>query len=128
MSIDYYSCENCGTTFPDCGDYVNCECGKRWCSDKCADEDGYENARCKLEVETEDGYTNDCLEGFQKCIRRHETDAEGEVECYGCENYQETSCSYCRHEEYDDYDLLVKAMELLKCDRQFLIDKINESK
>ena len=40
MSIDYYSCNNCGETFPDCGDYVSCEgCGTKWCCDECAEEE-----------------------------------------------------------------------------------------
>ena len=42
MGVDYEVCENCQDTFPDCGDYVMCGCGKRWCSDSCAEADGYE--------------------------------------------------------------------------------------
>lgn len=42
MGVDWYSCKNCSDTFPDCGDYVWCECGEHWCSDKCAKADGYE--------------------------------------------------------------------------------------
>lgn len=43
MGVDYEVCNNCSDTYPDCGYYVMCECGKRWCSDDCADADGYEN-------------------------------------------------------------------------------------
>ena len=43
MGIDYYSCEHCGESFPDCGEYVSCndDCGMMWCDDECAKEDGY---------------------------------------------------------------------------------------
>lgn len=27
MGVDYYTCENCGETFPDCGTYAKCEHG-----------------------------------------------------------------------------------------------------
>lgn len=42
MGIDYYSCNYCGKTFPDCGHYVYCndDCGRHWCSDSCASEEG----------------------------------------------------------------------------------------
>lgn len=42
MGVDWYSCEKCGDTFPDCGDYVRCDsCGRHWCSDECAEAEGY---------------------------------------------------------------------------------------
>ena len=34
MGVEFYTCENRGTTFPDCGEYVSCEtCGTKWCCD-----------------------------------------------------------------------------------------------
>lgn len=27
MGVDYYACEHCGETFPDCGEYMRCERG-----------------------------------------------------------------------------------------------------
>jgi len=41
MSVDWYACERCGETFPDCGDYVRCACCMKWCSDECAEKDGF---------------------------------------------------------------------------------------
>lgn len=43
MGVDWYPCEHCGETFPDCGSYVYCndDCYKRWCSDECAEADGF---------------------------------------------------------------------------------------
>ena len=43
MSVDWYPCDVCGKTFPDCGDYVHCndKCYHRWCSDECAEKDGF---------------------------------------------------------------------------------------
>lgn len=27
MGVDYYACDHCGETFPDCGTYIHCEHG-----------------------------------------------------------------------------------------------------
>lgn len=56
MGVDFYACRCCGTTFPDCGDYVSCECGEHWCSDDCAEADGYR------EVEITEGEYEGCTE------------------------------------------------------------------
>lgn len=29
MGVDFYACEHCGDTFPDCGTYIHCEHGHR---------------------------------------------------------------------------------------------------
>jgi len=43
MGVDWLACNYCGETFPDCGHFVRCEeCGATWCSDECANEEGYE--------------------------------------------------------------------------------------
>ncbi len=47
MGVDFLTCDNCQRNFPDCGYYVHCnyeKCGKTWCSDKCAAEDGRINS------------------------------------------------------------------------------------
>lgn len=36
MGVDFYTCAICKYNFPDCGDFVRCECGKVFCSDECA--------------------------------------------------------------------------------------------
>lgn len=43
MGVDYYPCQRCGETFPNCGWYIRCndECGMVWCSDRCAEKDGF---------------------------------------------------------------------------------------
>ena len=41
MGVDWMACDTCGETFPDCGDYVYCNCGRNWCSYECANEDGF---------------------------------------------------------------------------------------
>ena len=41
MGVDFYACDECGETFPDCGDYVWCDCGHHWCSDEGAENDGF---------------------------------------------------------------------------------------
>jgi hypothetical protein len=41
MGVDYKVCKFCEDTFPDCGKFVSCECGEKWCSDSCAEADGF---------------------------------------------------------------------------------------
>jgi hypothetical protein len=108
MSVDYLVCKHCGDTFCDCGDFVSCECGEDWCSDECAETDGYKRESCKS------GYDID--------------DKECEKSCYGCENYLESSCNFCRKEDFEDDKLLEFTLKLLKTDRQSLINLYKESK
>lgn len=36
MGVDYYACEKCNKTYPDCGNYFVCRgCDSNFCSDKC---------------------------------------------------------------------------------------------
>lgn len=36
MGVDYYSCQNCQETYPDCGDYFTCTgCESNFCSTQC---------------------------------------------------------------------------------------------
>lgn len=76
MGVDFFSCDYCGESICDCGDYVKCndDCYRRWCDLKCAKADGYRSDNC----EEED--TDEC-------------------------EYQGESCSYCRREEAEDSDL-----------------------
>ena len=33
MSVDYFSCDHCGVSVCDCGDYATCEgCGREYCT------------------------------------------------------------------------------------------------
>lgn len=48
MGVEYYTCNYCGETFSDCGDFVGCECGTKWCDDECAEADGYISEHCSL--------------------------------------------------------------------------------
>lgn len=66
MGVDFLVCDHCSDTFPDCGHYVECDCGGRWCSDGCAEEDGLEQ---KEEYE-EEGYWYDGEKSCKYC--RHE--------------------------------------------------------
>lgn len=125
MGVDWLSCYRCGETFPDCGDFVSCndDCCKTWCCYECAEEDGFHEASCKLDLDiSSEGYLED---DRGKCPRAKDSDDEW-INCDGCENYIPTGCKYCRNEDYEDCDLLEKAMELLNCDRQYLINKLNE--
>ena len=58
MGVDFYACDICHDTFPDCGDYVSCECGGKFCSNDCASMDYAvydDNGEC---IEGEDGEGN----------------------------------------------------------------------
>lgn len=116
MSVEYYTCNNCGETFSDYGYYVSCEdCETKWCCDKCAKEDGYIEEHCKK-------YN---VYGY------HDLDDEREIRgceysyCNNCPEYVPDSCKYCRNEDYDDLTLLNKALELLHMSREELVEVYN---
>jgi hypothetical protein len=126
MSVDYYSCERCGDTFPDCGYYTTCSedkggCGRTWCSDECADEDGHIPQYCKLDKEIEDGYCDS-----EECEFAKKDDYG--LSCEECSNYVEESCSYCRNEAFEDGELLEYALQGLKMSKQELIECLKEDK
>ena len=104
MSIDYYSCNSCGESFPDVIDYAYCECGKVWCDDECAKEDGFIDEHCKLDYECDS----------DECDMKYCSD--------DCVHYVEKSCKYCREEDFDDDTLLEHALELLGFTREQLIE------
>lgn len=91
MGVDWLSCKNCGNTFPDCGDFVGCECGEHWCCDDCAEAEGFRYE--------EDGFTP--------------PNSKWE---------QETSCDFCREEDFEDYELLCYALKKLNMSREELIE------
>lgn len=41
MGVDFFPCDYCSETICDCGSYVQCQCGRRWCDKKCAKEEGF---------------------------------------------------------------------------------------
>ena len=41
MGVSFYICARCNSTFPDCGEYIRCSCGRKWCWDDCAKKDGW---------------------------------------------------------------------------------------
>jgi hypothetical protein len=98
MGVDYLVCNNCGDTFPDCGSFVSCECGERWCSQSCAEADGYE-------------------------YREYE-DEDGEM----VEDEEESTCNFCREEDFEDYELLTFALSQLDLSRGDLIKLYKETK
>lgn len=100
MSVDFFDCKVCGESVCECGDFVSCECGNKWCSEECAEEDGYKEEHCKLGYEDSD---------------------ECERACYDCDNNIERSCKYCREEDYEDDVLLKFALKSLGMKREALI-------
>jgi hypothetical protein len=57
MSVDFSYCHECGETYCECGHYVSCECGEKWCSDDCATSNGYREGDFYVEDEK---YTQGC--------------------------------------------------------------------
>ena len=118
MSVDFYPCSRCGEVYCDCGDYVTCSedaggCGRDWCSDECAEKDGYNTEYCKLDKEVEYGYCQDeCELSDGGC-------------CTKCKNYIGASCNYCRHEDYEDSELLEFALKMLDISKNDLIEAVN---
>ena len=117
MGVDYFTCHYCEDAFPDCGHYVSCEgCRTHWCSDECAKADGYIEEHCKKYYV----YGYEDLKDEKK-IRKCEYKY-----CVDCPDYEPDSCKYCRKEDYDDYVLLDKALELLNMTREDLVKVIND--
>lgn len=116
MGVDYYSCHNCEETFPDCGYYVTCQsCFTHWCSEECAAEEGYVEEHCSKH----NIFNRDDMEHFRENNCEHD-------DCVECEHYEPDSCKYCRNEDYEDNELLDKALELLNMTREDLIQKMKE--
>ena len=116
MGIEFLTCDHCGKGFPDCNDYVICEgddCYRKWCSDECANEDDHQIECCSLYCKIYDGTCED-----EECPKGKNGES-----CIGCDNYNLASCNYCRGEDFPDSKLLDVAMNLSKCDRQFLINQ-----
>ena len=44
MGVDFFPCDYCSESICDCGDYVQCECGRKWCDEKCAEKEGYKDS------------------------------------------------------------------------------------
>ena len=108
MGVDYYVCEYCGETFPDAGYYVSCEeCGTRWCSDSCAEEEGYVECHC-----SKAGFD---IEDNMYC-------GENEDYCSDCKYYVQDSCGSCRGEIIEDWELLDFALDKLKLNREELVE------
>ena len=118
MSIDYLVCSGCGDTFPDCGYHVSCEqCGTKWCSDECAELDGYMKEHCSKHPDL----------NSRKLMEEYRKNYCGFDDCTECEHYNPESCNYCRGEDYEDGVLLEKALELLKMSREELVKAVNDS-
>ena len=101
MSVDFFDCDVCGESVCECGDFESCECGKKWCSLECAEEDKFIGEHCKLGYDTED---NEC-----------------DDKCWNCENMLEKSCKYCREDDFEDSELLEFALKSLGTKRETLI-------
>ena len=41
MSVDFFDCRVCGQSVCECGHFVCCDCGEKWCSEECAESEGY---------------------------------------------------------------------------------------
>ena len=109
MSVDFFDCKVCEESVCECGEFVGCSCGRKWCSEECAEVDDYEKHHCKKGLDTED---NDC-----------------EEDCWNCDSYEEEeTCKYCREEDFEDWKLLIVALEKLGITREKLIEGYKKSK
>lgn len=62
MGVDFYACNNCGETFPDCGSYFHCDCGATFCSSECGKHEYKEYSDDDIDDE------NDYEEEISTCI------------------------------------------------------------
>lgn len=116
MGVGFLTCHNCGHNFPDCGEFVRCEsCGTNWCNDACAEEEGFIAEHCAL-------YN---VYGYHEMSEiRKDKECPFLNGCYECGYYVSDSCNLCRGEDYEDAELLQKALELLQMKREDLIEKM----
>lgn len=117
MGVEFYTCNYCGETFSDCGGFVGCECGTKWCDDECAEADGYISEHCNLHPDLDD---YDLMYDY----RKNHCDYDS---CYKCEHYVKASCKYCRQEDFDDGVLLEYALNLLNMSREEVINGYKKS-
>lgn len=65
MGVSFHTCNCCGRTFGDAGDHVECYgCGTFWCSNDCAESDGYDSEDDSCEYCREENYADDILLRF----------------------------------------------------------------
>lgn len=105
MGVDFYSCNKCGEVYADCGYYVTCEedvggCGRSWCSDKCANDDGYVECSCKLGKDLDDREAY-CEDGCEKYKDKYDS-----CSSVDCEHFIEASCNHCRNEDFEYEDVV----------------------
>jgi len=62
MGIDYYACDNCGDTFPDCGPYTHCEDCYRYLCSPCSDK--MEIGSYRMSKNGQDDYDEDDEHGI----------------------------------------------------------------
>ncbi len=97
MGVDFYICEQCSDTFPDCGHYINCNnCYRHWCSEYCAELDGWR-------------------------IDKEETEGDGTDGYYGEEAVH--SCKYCRNEDADNHTLFLFLLTKLGLTREEVLEE-----
>ncbi len=54
MGVDFFACDNCGATFPDCGPHARCEsCNQKLCPG-CMKEHGVRSVMADLDFDGDD--------------------------------------------------------------------------
>ncbi|EML6324883.1 hypothetical protein QCQ60_005227 [Bacillus cereus] len=121
MGVDYYVCKSCEDTFCDCGYFVSCICGYRWCCDECAENDGVAG-----EIDEETGDVLDDSNTCKFCRNEDFTDwelfkfarallgksREELVELYKEKGKTEPETVTISKEDYEE---LLKDQEFLNC-------------
>lgn len=101
MGQDFYSCNHCGEAFGDYWDgYEMCECGKNYCSQECATENGFERY-------DEDFNADEWYEKY------------GDVE---------STCQFCRGENLTDAEILQWFLDAGSFTREDAVNMIKESR
>ena len=129
MSVDYSVCSYCGNSFCDGYGSPVCEemsggCGRKWCSDECAKEDGHIEEHCKLGRKVVHGYPESEEYKCDLALKGR----DGYLSCEECEGYVPESCSYCRNEAFEDSELLEFALQGLDMSKEDLIEALRLSK
>lgn len=113
MSVYYYVCANCGEVLADYYDgTVWCECGKKYCCEKCAEEAEYKKSFCNKYKVSGDNELDMC--SYENCENKR---------CSDCEHFKESSCCYCRNEDFEDWELLLYLLVKLNTSKERVVEE-----
>ena len=122
MGQFYLTCNWCYDNFNDCGPYIQCNCGRVWCTDDCAKEDKLKYYNCPRSCE----FCEKECQGEEVCHKTFDCEMCELKKFCSDEDGNPTSCSYCRGENIDDDKLLEFILKTIHITREQAIKLYNK--